>query len=34
VILPRSVDWWEGSRELREKFQGHDEAAIAMVNSA
>jgi hypothetical protein len=34
VILPRSVDWWEGSRELREKFQGNDEAVIAMVNSA
>ena len=34
VILPRSVDWWEGTQEMRERFQGHDEAIAALVNSA
>ena len=21
IVLPRSVDWWEATRELREKFE-------------
>jgi phthalate 4,5-dioxygenase len=33
VVLPRSVDWWEGSRELRERFQGHDQEVLAQVNA-
>jgi phenylpropionate dioxygenase-like ring-hydroxylating dioxygenase large terminal subunit len=33
VILPRAVDWWEGTAELRERFQGHDEAIAELVNS-
>jgi hypothetical protein len=34
VILPRSVDWWEGTKELREKFQGYDQAVVELVNQA
>jgi len=34
VILPRSVDWWEGTRDLREKFQGYDERIVELVNQA
>ncbi|HLF72072.1 MAG TPA: Rieske 2Fe-2S domain-containing protein [Dehalococcoidia bacterium] len=29
VILPRSADWWEGSRKLREQFAPEAEAALA-----
>jgi phthalate 4,5-dioxygenase oxygenase subunit len=32
VLLPRSVDWWEGTRELREAFAGYDEQVAAQVN--
>jgi phthalate 4,5-dioxygenase oxygenase subunit len=34
VLLPRSVDWWEGTRELRERFEGYDEAMAEQVNAA
>jgi phenylpropionate dioxygenase-like ring-hydroxylating dioxygenase large terminal subunit len=34
VLLPRSVDWWEGTRELRERFQGYDEEVVAQVNAS
>ena len=33
VILPRSTDWWEGTQELRERFQGNDEAVAELVNT-
>jgi hypothetical protein len=33
ILLPRSVDWWDGTRELREQFQGNDAAIAEMVNS-
>jgi phenylpropionate dioxygenase-like ring-hydroxylating dioxygenase large terminal subunit len=33
VILPRSVDWWEGTQELREKFQGYDQQVADFVNA-
>ena len=34
VLLPRSVDWWDGTRELRERFQGYDKAVADLVNQA
>ena len=33
VLLPRSVDWWAGTAELRERFQGDDEKIADLVNS-
>jgi hypothetical protein len=30
VILPRSVDWWEGTQELRKAFVEHPDA-LAMA---
>jgi phthalate 4,5-dioxygenase oxygenase subunit len=29
VILPRSVDWWEGTRELRERFEAPESVRAA-----
>jgi hypothetical protein len=31
VILPRSVDWWEGSKDLRQAFVERPELAQAAV---
>ena len=33
IILPRSVDWWDGTRELRERFEAKSQAAPAPVGT-